>query len=91
MLRISESRAPDGTVVLRLEGRILGPWVSELESAALSCLQQSLRVRLNLADVLFIDADGLACLTTLRDAGVEFVRCSPFLEAELRAAGLACG
>jgi anti-anti-sigma regulatory factor len=85
MLKISEpmtSRA----VTLKLEGRLIGPWVDELKDTCERHLAAERSVNLDFADVTFADRAGLALLLQLRAQGVTLVNCSPFLEEELQTA-----
>jgi len=84
MLKISEPRA-NHVVTLKLEGRLVGPWVAELEKACAEHLAAMRSINLDFADVTFADRTGLALLRCLRARGVKLVNCSPFLEEELRA------
>jgi len=74
MLRITSQRQSD-TVVLRLEGRLQGPWVDELSE----CWQRTREVsndaafRIELVDVCFVDAAGKALLTQMHRAGVDIL------------------
>jgi anti-anti-sigma regulatory factor len=62
----------DGATSFVLEGRLVGPWVKELES----CLQRALAaeprrsILVNLADVSFVDSDGIDLLTRMCRQGV---------------------
>ena len=78
MLKITGQRgAASDSMLLMLEGRLVGPWVEELNSywRQMSVNQQSCAV-IDLTGVTFIDANGKALLTRLWQQG-----------AELRAAG----
>jgi len=78
MLKITGQRgAAQASTSIILEGRLVGPWVEELNSywRQISGCQQSGAV-IDLTGVTFIDTDGKALLTTLWQQG-----------AELRAAG----
>jgi ABC-type transporter Mla MlaB component len=80
LLRI-EVLASDGRTV-RAAGRLAGPWVAEL-SRALNGLSPASPVDLDLTQVSFADADGVALLRSLRQRGSVHLRCSPFLDAQL--------
>ena len=73
-------------VTLKLEGRLVGPWVAELKRACEPHLPERRAISLDLADVTFADEAGLSLLLRLRTQGVTLMNCSPFLEEELRAA-----
>lgn len=85
MLKISEPIA-NHAVTLKLEGRLVGPWVAELKKTCEQHLEANRVINLDFADVTFADRTGLALLLRLRAQGVKLVNCSPFIEAELRAA-----
>jgi ABC-type transporter Mla MlaB component len=64
---------------LKVEGKILGPWVVELSRAC-----EELRVplhclRLDLTDVTFVDSTGLKLLDDLVREGATIVGCSGFI------------
>jgi ABC-type transporter Mla MlaB component len=73
MLKITGQRdaGPD-SMSLRLEGKLAGPWVEELNSywCQMSLNQQSCAV-IDLTGVMFIDANGKALLTKLWQQGAE--------------------
>jgi ABC-type transporter Mla MlaB component len=84
MLRISEPTANHATT-LKLEGRLVGPWVSQLREICEVHLAQERRVKLDFTDVTYADRSGVSLLLDLRVRGVELVNCSPFLIEELKA------
>jgi hypothetical protein len=67
---------------VRAAGRLAGPWVAEL-SRALDELRDSRSIELDLTEVSFADADGVAFLRTLRKRGSVQLRCSAFVDAQL--------
>ena len=81
MLRITwidaEGSDPNGT--LKVEGKLLGPWVDELGRACeVSGLPQHC-LRLDLAAVTFVDSIGLKLLDDLLRQGATIVGCSDFI------------
>jgi hypothetical protein len=74
MLRITTHSDPP-TLTFRLEGKLVGPWVRELEV----CWQNTTAdhpgavQRFDLTGVTFIDAGGKAFLAARRAQGAEFV------------------
>jgi anti-anti-sigma regulatory factor len=86
MLRISETQPLNHSITLRLEGRIMGPWVEEARRACERILTEGQTLQLDLAEVDYLDANGAVLLASLRARGVRFVTCSPFVEARLTAA-----
>jgi len=84
MLKISEPIA-NHPVILKLEGRIIGPWVNELRDTCESYLKSQRPVKLDFTDVSYADRGGVSLLMKLQVRGVELVNCSPFLAEELKA------
>ncbi len=89
MLRISEIRSGDDRVVLKLEGRIVGPWVGELAGASGRVLETGKTLKLDLADVSYVDREGVSLLITLQNRNAILEGCSPFVLEELREAAKA--
>jgi ABC-type transporter Mla MlaB component len=89
MLKISNSESETDVVTLRLEGQIIGDWISELNGVCERMLTAGRKVTLDLCDVTLIDRPGLALLASLSQRGVALARCSPFQEAQLRLASSA--
>ena len=73
MLRITEQRESEpGSVVLRLEGRLAGPWVHELSGYWRKVSRnQPQGVMIDLTSVTFINAEGKALLTRLWQQGAD--------------------
>jgi anti-anti-sigma regulatory factor len=74
MLRITVLDDPRA-LTFRLEGRLAGPWVRELEECWWSTLagRRERALRLDLTGVTFIDAPGTACLAALHRQGAELL------------------
>jgi hypothetical protein len=87
MLKISQTEPVNHTVTLRLEGRVVGPWVAELRNACEEALTEGWALKLHLASVEFMDAEGSALLSSLRAQGVSLLECPPFAAEQLKAAG----
>jgi len=84
MLKISQAGKANHSVTLKLEGRVVGPWVGELRQVCELILSQDRRLKLDLAEVSFADADGMVTLTNLKSRGVTVTNCSPFVEEQLK-------
>jgi ABC-type transporter Mla MlaB component len=85
MLRITVVESSKIAVTLRVEGRITGPWVEELRTACnVHTFSEDVQLSLELADISFADAAGIALLRELRNTGVGFVRTTPFLSEQLK-------
>ena len=71
MLRIT-TYDQAGAMSFLVEGKLVGPWVTELEKCWESALSAdpSGAVLVNLASVTFIDSEGQALLTRMRREGV---------------------
>jgi anti-anti-sigma regulatory factor len=82
MLRINRVSHPDQPTTLKLEGKLLGPWVDVLRDACSSPAFPSDRVRLDLSAVQFVDAAGARLLEELIGEGVQIIACSGYI-AEL--------
>jgi anti-anti-sigma factor len=91
MLRITANESGKDHMVLRLEGRVAGPWVTELWKACEKVIGEGRALVLNLAEVSFLDSSGVALLTQVRSRGVELAECSPFVAEQLRTAACPCG
>jgi anti-anti-sigma regulatory factor len=90
MLRISRDTAADSKdrVLLRLEGQVTGLWVEEVrrtcnEAIGVNGLRGNPLV-LDLADVSFIDADGVALFRDLTARGADLVNGSLFVMEQLK-------
>jgi hypothetical protein len=83
VLRISVVKAPDEAITLRLEGQVRGPWVEALRTSCEQLLTSGSELTLDLAEVSFIDLDGVALCRRLRDREVAFLHCSPFVAEQL--------
>jgi hypothetical protein len=85
MLRITVVESSKIAVTLRVEGRITGPWVEELRTACdVHTFPDDVQLSLELADISFADAAGIALLRELRNTGVGFIRTAPFLSEQLK-------
>lgn len=74
MLRITANDSPRA-LTFRLEGRLEGPWVGELERCWRGMLDEPGRttVCVDLTGVTYIDASGKARLAEMHDQGAEFI------------------
>jgi len=84
MLRISEAGALNERVVLKLEGRIAGPWVAEVLDACEHFLREHRALQLDLAGVSFLDRTGTAAISRLKSRGVALENCSSFVVEQLK-------
>lgn len=86
MLRIIQTSDVGDPVVLRLEGQVRGQWVDALRHLSSEILQKTgARLVLDLAEVSFIDADGLKLLRDLASQHVRLTNGSLFVAQQLKA------
>lgn len=84
MLKISQIGSANHSVTLQLEGRMVGPWVGEARETCERLLNEGSKVKLNLTEVSFADADGVKLLADLVSRGVKLAGCSLFVEEQLK-------
>jgi len=84
MLKIERRHGNDGGLLLELAGELRGPWVDELARVARDALDAPTAVRLDLAEVSFVDRHGVALLNRLVDGDVALVNCSSFVTELLK-------
>lgn len=83
LLRIHIEKEQD-TVTLRLEGKLVHPWVDELVTVWMDLgngPNPAPAVRINLDAVSFVDPRGRAILASLRRLGCELTGSGPFITA----------
>jgi ABC-type transporter Mla MlaB component len=83
MLRIVTQSADPSGMLLKLEGKLLEPWVEELERSINSSLGRPSGLRLDLSALLFADTAGVQVLSRLIRGGATLVACSGFIAALL--------
>ena len=79
MLMITRSEGSDLTRTFKVEGKLLGPWIGELESACGRSNFDPERVFLDLARLSFVDAEGARFLKGLIRDGARVIACSGFV------------
>jgi hypothetical protein len=74
MLKITTHRSDDSTRIT-LEGRLVGPWIEELERCWREAEQTAAGRRLivDLTGVTFVEPEGKALLTRIYQAGAELI------------------
>ncbi|HVC94894.1 MAG TPA: hypothetical protein VND64_14455 [Pirellulales bacterium] len=87
VLRITQTTTNGEIRTVRLEGKLLAPWMNEV-LAACGDFRSPLRVtRLDLSEVDFVDSDGVRFLHDLIREGVEIAACSAFVSELLHLKG----
>jgi len=85
MLRITGTSEDEKTVTLRLDGRVVGTWVSYLEKLCLHHKnEENKTVVLDFSGVTFIDNKGLRMLEKIKDERIKIANYSLFVGALLR-------
>jgi hypothetical protein len=86
MLRISavESRSSSPSVTLLVAGQVIGPWVGVLRTSCNEVLDDGHSLTLDLADVTFMDQEGVGLFRDLVSRHVTLTNCSPFAAEQLR-------
>ena len=76
--------ASDSIPTLKLEGKLLGPWVDELRRVCEEQRTPPSGLRLNLAGVTFVDPAGIKLLGDLIRLGAAICECTGFVDELLR-------
>lgn len=86
MVRISEDGSSHGNRVVRLEGRVAGSSVAQVQMYCQGILAQGLTLTIDMAEVSFLDRSGVGLFKELMSQQVRFLNCSPFLNELLKPA-----
>jgi hypothetical protein len=84
MLKIMCSESANKSVTLKLEGRVIGPWVAEVRRVSEKILVSGAMLTLDLSEVTFIDREGVELFRSLRDRQAMFLNSSVFVAEQLR-------
>ena len=79
MLRITTIQDANSSATLKLEGKLLAPWIDELEAACSQASSRAEGTTLDLSGISFVDSAGSTALRTLRQRGMQLVGCSPLV------------
>jgi anti-anti-sigma regulatory factor len=88
MVRISESGSSDGIQAIRLEGRVVGLCVPEVQRYCQRILSQGMTLTIDMGGVSFLDGEGVGLFRELIGQQVRLLNCSPFLNELLKPAVL---
>jgi len=82
MLRITRDDAPN-SLSLKLEGRLAGPWVRELEDCwqAARAGQRQRTARVDLSAVTYVDGPGKDLLAVMHSQGAELMAAGCLMKA----------
>ena len=84
MLKIKRVATLNRKVILQLDGRVAGQWVELLRESAELVIKEGLLLTLDLANICFIDCEGLALIKGLIDRGARPVNVPLFIVEQLR-------
>jgi anti-anti-sigma regulatory factor len=80
MLKITSIENSSAERLLIVEGRLTGPWVKELETAASGVGTIPGCMYIDIASVSFVDTKGIKLLQRLMNQGVVLQSVSPFVQ-----------
>jgi hypothetical protein len=80
MLKITQTTTVHAQPLLRLEGRLIGPWVEELRAAFESAVEDGWPVHVDFSAVHYVDRPGLRLVCDLRTRGAVLHAVSHFVE-----------
>ena len=84
MLKITRAVLSEKEVTLQLDGRITGQWVELLKDTAESVLRDGISLNVDLANISFIDCEGIALIRNLIQRGVRHLNPPLFVADELK-------
>ena len=84
MLRITEVTSNGKAARIRLEGQVIGPYVMEVQKSCEKLLKAGRALALDMADVSFVDRNGVTLFKELARRSVSLVNCSAFLTEQLK-------
>lgn len=87
MLKITKVQESQRKVLLKLEGKITAQWAALLDGECRSFLQRRKTIRLDCADVDFIDARGVEVLKSLPRTHVTLISAPGFVTELLQIGG----
>jgi anti-anti-sigma regulatory factor len=80
MLRITKQRIDETTDLLKLEGKLLEPWIEEMQC---SISESARSIMLDLSALTFADSAGIQALANLIRHGAKLTACSGYVAALL--------
>jgi hypothetical protein len=82
MLKIVRNDPTSDSIVLRLEGKVIGPWVEEVRRISEKILVSGRSLTFDLSEVTFVDREGIELFRALREQQAMLLNSSVFV-AEL--------
>ena len=83
MLKIVCHESADKSITLKLEGRVIGPWVEEVKRLSENILGSGGTLTFDLSEVSFVDREGIDLFRKLRDRRAMFLSSSVFVAEQL--------
>ena len=83
MFKLTCEIVDEDTVTLKIEGRIVGRWVEELDAECKKCLAKKSKLVIDLSGVSFIDDRGIKVLKGMRGDRTRLTGHSLFLSGLL--------
>lgn len=80
MLRVTRLAPDSSCPTLKVEGQIVSEWAAVLAAECAAVLSRGSRIKLDLADVSYIDSRGAEMLRSLPSDRVSLVNCTPLIE-----------
>lgn len=84
MLKITRVTSLDQEVILRMDGRVTGPWVELLRASAESVIAEGMGLTLDLENVYFLDCEGVRLIKNLISSGTQLKNVPPFVAEQIR-------
>jgi ABC-type transporter Mla MlaB component len=84
MLKITRAVLSEKEVTLQLDGRVTGQWVELLKDTAESVLRDGISLNVDLANISFIDCEGIALIRNLIQRGVRHLNPPLFVADQLK-------
>jgi hypothetical protein len=86
MVKISEVPTANGNKVVKLEGQVVGPSVTEVETYCHRFLEKEGSLILDVGEVLYLDRSGVNLFKDLLERQVKLINCNAFLTELLKSA-----
>jgi len=84
MLKITRVTSLDQEVILRMDGRVTGPWVELLRTSAASVEEEGMQLTLDLENVYYLDCEGVGLIKSLINSGTQLKNIPPFVAEQIR-------
>jgi hypothetical protein len=84
MLRITLLSSSGEAPILKLEGKLLEPWIAELQEACRIATKERTSATLDVAGLSYVDMPGAIVLRELMRRGISVTGCSPLVTELLK-------